>query len=105
MIWFNREALVKAFLLHASSGQRNRSDDQGYLQENEEYARTPHMVDERPTKHWTSLVVTLDEVSAECSCRAWRVRIDNGRDRATRIEQASAAARKHRHDSIIDLDA
>lgn len=54
----------------------------------------PQMVDERPTKHWVSVTVVLDEVSAECRC-GWSETIENNRDRPTRIEQASAAARNH----------
>ncbi len=62
----------------------------GHTAENEESAGTPQMVDEGPTKHWTTIVVTLTQVSAECRC-GWVEEVDE-------VEQASAAARLHRFD-------
>ncbi len=39
--------------------------------ETEESAGTPQIVDLSPTKHWTTTVITEDEVSVDCRC-GWR---------------------------------
>ena len=54
------------------------------------------VVDETPTKHWTTIVVIPNKaVSAECRC-GWVMEGDEDRPIPTQTEQASAAARRHR---------
>ncbi len=92
-------------LLQTLLGTRTGRDDHGSTPENEESARTLQngvfVVDETPTKHWTTIVVIPNEaVSAECRC-GWVMESDEERPIPTQTEQASAAARRHREESIV----
>jgi len=89
--------LVTSGLLQTLFGSLRRRVGPGHIPDNEESARKPQIVDEGPTKHWTTIVVTMTEVSAECRC-GW-VEVVEGR----RVELASAAARQHRNEAIPDV--
>ena len=59
------------------------------------------MVDETPTKHWVTIVFIPNKaVSAECRC-GWVMEADEERSIFAQRDQASAAARRHREDSIV----
>lgn len=83
----------RRFLRSLSIG-RTGGGSNGSSPEAAESSVLPQMVNETPTKHWVTIVVTLDEVWAECRC-GWVEAIENDRPIPTRIEHASAAARKH----------
>ncbi len=104
-------------LLQTLLGTRTGRGDHGSTPENEESARTlqnPYhqadhgeevwmmpLVDETPTKHWTTVVgIPNEAVSAECRC-GWVMESDEDRPIPTQTEQASAAARRHREGSIV----
>ena len=70
------------------------------MPETAESSVLPQMVDERPAKHWVTIVVTLDEVWAECRC-GWKEAVENDRPIPTRVEHASAAARRHHREKPV----
>ena len=92
-------------LLQTLFGTRTVGANHGSTQGRAESLGIPRMVDETLTKHWTTIVVIPNEaVSAECRC-GWVMEGDEDRPIPTQMEQASAAARRHREESIPDLDA
>lgn len=84
-------------LLQTLGGPALQRADRGHGPETAESAGTPQMVDEGPTKHWTTLVVTLTSVSAECRC-GWVE--DIPASELNRVERASAAMRLHRKEAV-----
>ncbi len=82
---------------------RGRSAHPSSTPENAESLGRPELVDETPTKHWTTVVVILDEVSVECRC-GWVDDFDGYLSVKHRIEQAAAAARGHRKKASGDAD-
>ncbi len=95
-------SLSTSGLLQTFFGSLRQRARRGTGPENEEWAGKPQIVDEGPTKHWTTIVVAGREVSAECRC-GWRLDVQNTRDTPTRVGVASYAARQHRTDMIPDV--
>ncbi len=60
--------LVTSGLLQTLDGLRKRRVTGPSNPGNEESAGKPQIVDLGPTKHWTTTVITTDEVSVECRC-------------------------------------